>query len=350
MFIIEEHIYFWGFLVVPVLLLVFLSYVFWKRKTQKKFAELRLFKRLAPNQSSFKTNFKFIVLLLAFACFVMALVNPKLGTKIETIKREGVDIVFALDVSKSMLAEDIAPNRLEKSKRIITEIINNLTTDRVGLVGYAGSAFPQVPITTDYSSTKTFLQNMNTDMVSSQGTAVSQAIDLARSYYNDDDQTNKVLVILSEGENHEGNAEEMAETAANEGIKIYTIGIGTERGDPIPIKQNGVTRSYLKDDNGEIVITKKDTETLRRIAEVGNGAYIEGSSTSGSVDEILKELQKIEKTEFEAKQFADFKSKYQWLLGFGIFLVLLDILLLERKTAWIRRLNLFNERTKNEDE
>lgn len=350
MFIIEEQIYFWGFLVLPVLLLLFLSYVFWKKKTQKKFAEVRLFKKLAPNQSSFKSNLKFIVVMLAFACFVMALVNPKLGTKIETIKREGVDIVFALDVSKSMLAEDIAPNRLEKSKRIITEIINNLTSDRVGLVGYAGSAFPQVPITTDYSSTKTFLQSMNTDMVSSQGTAVSQAIDLARSYYNDDDQTNKVLVILSEGENHEGNAEVMAETAANEGIRIYTIGIGTERGDPIPIKQNGVTQTYLKDDNGEVVISKKDTKTLRRIAEVGNGAYIDGSSTSGTVDEILKELQKIEKTEFEAKQFADFKSKYQWFLGFGIFLVLLDILLLERKTAWIRRLNLFNERTTHDDE
>lgn len=349
MFIIEEQVYFWGFLVIPVLLLLFLIYVYWKKKTQQKFAETKLFKKLAPDQSSFKSNLKFIILSLAFACFVMALVNPKLGTKMETIKREGVDIVFALDVSKSMLAEDIAPNRLEKAKRIITEIINNLTSDRVGLVGYAGSAFPQVPITTDYSTTKTFLQSMNTDMVSSQGTAISQAIDLAKSYYNDDDQTNKVLIILSEGEDHDGNAENMAEQAAEEGIRIYTIGVGTERGDPIPIKRNGRTQSYLKDDAGETVITKKDSETLRKIASIGNGSYIDGSSTTQSVEEILNELQKIEKTEFEAKQFADFKSKYQWFLGFGIFLVLIDVLLLERKTAWIRRLNLFNERTKNED-
>jgi Ca-activated chloride channel family protein len=349
MFIIEEQVYFWGFLVLPVLLLLFLTYVYWKRKTQKRFAETKLFKKLAPDQSTFKSNLKFFVLSLAFACFVMALVNPKLGTKLETVKREGVDIVFALDVSKSMLAEDIAPNRLEKSKRIITEIVNSLTSDRVGLVGYAGSAFPQVPITTDYASTKTFLQSMNTDMVSSQGTAISQAIDLARSYYNDDDETNKVLIILSEGEDHDGNAENMAEQAANEGIRIYTIGVGTERGDPIPIRRDGRIQSYLKDDAGETVITKKDTETLRRIAEIGNGNYIDGSSTSGSVEEILKELQTIEKTEFEAKQFADFKSKYQWFLGFGIFLVLIDILLLERKTAWLRRLNLFNERKKDEE-
>lgn len=347
--ILEEQIYLWGFLVLPVLLLLFLSYVFWKKRTQKKFADNKLFKKLAPDQSTFKSNLKFIVLSLAFACFVMALVNPKLGTKMETVKREGVDIVFALDVSKSMLAEDIAPNRLEKSKRIITEIINNLAADRVGLVGYAGSAFPQVPITTDYSTTKTFLQSMNTDMVSSQGTAISQAIDLARSYYNDDDQTNKVLIILSEGEDHDSNAEGMAEQASEEGIRIFTIGVGTERGDPIPIKQNGRIQSYLKDDAGETVITKKDTETLRRIAEIGNGVYIDGTSTSGAVEEILTELQKIEKTEFEAKQFADFKSKYQWFLGFGIFLVLIDILLLERKTAWIKRLNLFNERKKDDD-
>lgn len=347
--ILEEQIYVWGFLVLPVLLLLFLSYMFWKKRTQKKFADTKLFKKLAPDQSSFKSNLKFIILSLAFACFVMALVNPKLGTKIETIKREGVDIVFALDVSKSMLAEDIAPNRLEKSKRIITEIINNLAADRVGLVGYAGSAFPQVPITTDYSTTKTFLQSMNTDMVSSQGTAISQAIDLARSYYNDDDQTNKVLVILSEGEDHDSNAEGMAEQASEEGIRIFTIGVGTERGGPIPIKQNGRIQSYLKDDAGETVITRKDTETLRRIAEIGNGAYINGTSTSEAVEGILNELQKIEKTEFEAKQFADFKSKYQWFLGFGIFLVLLDIFLLERKTAWIRRLNLFNERKKDDD-
>ncbi|SDG78889.1 VWA domain-containing protein [Psychroflexus sediminis] len=346
--ILEEQIYFWGFLVLPVLLLLFLTYAYWKKKTQKKFAENRLFKKLAPDQSRFKSNLKFLVLSLAFACFVMALVNPKLGTKLETVKREGVDIVFALDVSKSMLAEDIAPNRLEKSKRIITEIINNLAADRVGLVGYAGSAFPQVPITTDYSTTKTFLQSMNTEMVSSQGTAISQAIDLATSYYNDDDQTNKVLIILSEGEDHSDNAISMAEQAAEEGIRIYTVGVGTERGGPIPIKENGRIQSYLKNDAGETVITKKDTETLRKIAEIGNGAYIDGSSTSEAVDEILKELQKIEKTEFEAKQFADFKSKYQWFLGFGIFLVLIDILLLERKTSWVRQLNLFNERKNDE--
>ncbi|WP_127845846.1 vWA domain-containing protein [Psychroflexus aestuariivivens] len=349
MIIFEEKYYLWFLAVIPVLVVIFLFYIFWKRKTQKKFADRDLFNLLAPKRSAFKTNLKFIVLLLALACFVLALVNPKIGNKLETIKREGVDIVFALDVSKSMLAEDIAPNRLEKSKRIITEIIDNLAADRIGLIGYAGSAFPQVPITTDYASTKTFLQSMNTEMVSSQGTAISQAIDMSRSYYNDDDQTNKVLVILSEGEDHDENATDIAEIANEEGIKIFTIGVGTEKGGPIPIKRNGIIQSYLKNNQGETVITRKDTQTLTRIAEIGNGQYIDGSSTSTAVEKFTEALQKIEKTEFEAKQYADFESKFQWLLGFGIFLVLLDIMFLERKTAWVQRLNLFNER-KNEDE
>ena len=283
------------------------------------------------------------MLSLAFAFLAVALVNPKIGTKLETVKREGVDIVFAVDVSKSMLAEDIAPNRLEKSKQLVTQIINNLASDRVGIIAYAGKAFPQLPITTDYSSAKMFLQGMNTDMLSSQGTAINEAIELAKTYYDDEEQTNRVLIIISDGEDHSDVSASIAEEANELGIRIFTIGVGNVKGGPIPIKRNGVVLNYKKDSNGETVITKLNEETLKEIASEANGIYINGSNTAEVVESIRDILNKMDKKEFEAKQFADFKDQFQWFLAAAIFLLFLDIFLLERKTAWLKKLNLFNE-------
>ncbi|WP_424492641.1 vWA domain-containing protein [Salinimicrobium sp. GXAS 041] len=346
MYLLEEKIYFWFLLAIPVLVLLFLLVIIWKKRTQKKFADIDLFQRLSPNRSIIKSILKVVVLSLAIACLVVALVNPKVGTKLETVKREGVDVVFAVDVSKSMLAEDIAPNRLEKSKQLVTQIINNLASDRVGIIAYAGSAFPQLPITTDYSAAKMFLQGMNTDMVSSQGTAINEAIELATTYYNDEDQTNRVLFILSDGEDHQGEIENMVEAAAEQGIQIYTIGVGTQKGGPIPEKRNGIIQSYKKDRNGETVITRLDQQTLQEIASEANGEYIEGNVTSEVTEKVTEILQNMDKKEFEAKQVADYKSQFQWFLALGLFFLLLDIFLLERKTSWLRKLNLFNENAK----
>jgi len=344
MYLLEEKIYFWLLLGIPVLILLFIGVLLWKNNTQKKFAEATLLKKLSPNRSVFKSILKILTICLALACFVIALVNPKVGTKLETIKREGVDVVFAIDVSKSMLAEDIAPNRLEKSKQLITQIINNLASDRIGIIAYAASAFPQLPITTDYASGKMFLQAMNTDMLSSQGTAIYEAIELAKTYYNDEEQTNRVLFLVSDGEDHEGNVNAIAEEAAKEGIKIFTIGVGLEKGGPIPIKRNGVVQRYKKDNQGNTVITKLNKTTLKEIAEKANGVYIEGRNTAKVVEEVTTILQNMDKKEFEAKQFADFKDQFQWFLGAGLFLLFLDVLLLDRKTSWLKKLNLFNER------
>ena len=257
--------------------------------------------------------------------------------------KEGVDIVFAIDVSKSMLAEDVAPNRLEKSKQLVTQIINNLASDRVGIIAYAGKAFPQLPITTDYASAKMFLQSMNTDMLSSQGTAINEAIELSRNYFDDEEQTNRVLIIISDGEDHNDLSVEVAEAASEEGIKIYTIGVGSEKGGPIPLKRNGVVMSYKKDQNNETVITKLNEETLRLIANEAKGGYINGSQTADVVEQIRAVLSAMDKKEFEAKEFAEYKDQFQWFLGIGLFFLILDVLLLERKTAWLKRLNLFNE-------
>ena len=343
MYQLEEKIWFWAFIIIPVMLMVFLWTFFWKKRIQKSFGSAVVLKRLSPDLSFFKSSLKFIILCLAVGFLVIGLINPKIGTKLETIKREGVDIVFAIDVSKSMLAEDVAPNRLEKSKQLVTQIINNLASDRVGIIAYAGKAFPQLPITTDYASAKMFLQSMNTDMLSSQGTAINEAIQLSRNYFDDEEQTNRVLIILSDGEDHNDLSVEVAEAASEEGIKIYTIGVGSENGGPIPLKRNGVVRSYKKDQNNETVITKLNEETLRLIANEAKGGYINGSQTADVVEQIRAVLSAMDKKEFEAKEFAEYKDQFQWFLGIGLFFLILDVLLLERKTAWLKRLNLFNE-------
>lgn len=343
MYQLEEKIWFWVLGIIPVIILFFLVLQFWKHKAQRKFADKALLKRLSPNTSVFKSVLKLIVLSFAFACLALALVNPKIGSKLETVKREGVDIVFAVDVSKSMLAEDIAPNRLEKAKQLVTQIINNLASDRVGIIAYAAKAFPQLPITTDYASAKMFLQNMNTDMLSSQGTAIDEAIKLSTTYFDDEEQTNRVLIIISDGEDHSEQATAVAEEANEQGIRIFTIGVGDVQGGPIPEKRNGVVLNYKKDSQGETVITKLDEETLKTIANEANGMYINGRNTNEVVENIRDILNNMDKKEFETKQFADFKDQFQWFLGFAIFLLLLDIFLLDRKTAWLKKLNLFNE-------
>ncbi len=341
---LEEKMYFYLLAIIPVMVLAFVFLQLWKRKTQNQFADARLLRKLAPDKSYFKSALKLMLLLLGLTFLVLGLVNPKIGTKLETVKREGVDIVFAVDVSKSMLAEDIAPNRLEKAKRLVSEIINQLASDRIGIIAYAGQAYPQLPITTDYGAAKMFLQSMNTNMLSSQGTAINAAIDLASTYYNDEEQTNRILFIVSDGEDHsERSTIDAVEYATQNGIRIFTIGVGKAKGAPIPIKRNGVVESLKKDNQGEVVITRLNETILSEIADEGNGEYIDGSNTEKAVEYIKEQLNQMDKKEFEAKQFAEYKDQFQWFLGIGLFFLFLDIFLLDRKTKWLKKLNLFNE-------
>ncbi len=344
MYELDQQKYLYLLAIIPVLVAVYLYIQFWKRKKQREFGDLDLVRKLSPEKSNFKPALKFSIVLLALAAMIVGLVNPKIGTKMETVKREGIDIVFAVDVSKSMLAEDIAPSRLEKSKQIVSQIINNLGSDRIGIVAYAGSAFPVLPITTDYSVAKMFLQGMNTDMVSSVGTSLEDAIKLSASYFDKKSKTNKLIILISDGEDHEGGAEDAAEEATSAGIKIITIGVGTEKGGPIPLKRNGVVESFKRDQNDEVVVTKLNQESLREIAKSTKGGYVYGGNTKEVLEYVKKALDNIEKTEFESTQMADFQSQFQWFLGFAFLLLLIDIFLLERKTGWISKLNLFNEK------
>jgi Ca-activated chloride channel family protein len=278
------------------------------------------------------------------SALILGLVNPKIGTKMETVKREGIDIVFAMDVSKSMLAEDVAPSRLEKSKQIVSQIINQLGSDRIGIVAYAGSAFPVLPITTDYGVAKMFLQSMNTGIVSSQGTSLDEAIKLSSTYFDDKSKTSKLLILISDGEDHSEGAEEAAEEANKLGMKIITIGIGTEKGSTIPLRRNGIVESFQRDNNNEVVVTKLNQESLITIAKTTKGGYLNGNNTKEVLEYVKNALNNIQKTEFEATQMADFQSQFQWFLGLAFALLFLDIFFLERKTKWVRKLNLFNEK------
>lgn len=338
----DEPKYFYLLAILPVVLVLFLVNLYWQRKKQREFGDLELLKQLSPEKSTFKPVLKLVVVLLGLTALILALVNPKIGTKMETVKRQGVDIVFAVDISKSMLAEDIAPNRLEKSKQVVSQIINQLGSDRIGIVGYAGSAYPVLPITTDYSVAKMYLQSMNTDMVSSQGTALGPALKLASSYF-DDPQTSKLIIMLSDGEDHGEGFEEALEEIKDKKIKVITIGIGTEKGGPIPLRHNGVIESFKKDQNGETVITKLYPETLKTIAKNANGGYVFGGSTKAVLDYVKNGLDNLEKTDFESQQIADFESQFQWFFGIAFFLLFIDVLFLERRTKWVRKLNLFNE-------
>ena len=341
---LDESKYLYLLFLLPILLLLFLYNQYWKRKKQREFGDLDMVKKLSPEKSVFKPILKLIVMLLALTALILGLVNPKIGTKMETVKREGIDIVFAMDVSKSMLAEDVAPSRLEKSKQIVSQIINQLGSDRIGIVAYAGSAFPVLPITTDYGVAKMFLQSMNTGIVSSQGTSLDEAIKLSSTYFDDKSKTSKLLILISDGEDHSEGAEEAAEEANKLGMKIITIGVGTEKGSTIPLRRNGIVESFQRDNNNEVVVTKLNQESLTTIAKATKGGYVNGNNTKEVLEYVKNALNNIQKTEFEATQMADFQSQFQWFLGLAFALLFLDIFFLERKTKWVRKLNLFNEK------
>jgi len=338
----EQTQYFYLLLLIPVLALGYVLFTLWKKRVQQSLASSTMLAHIAPERSFFKGWTKQLLLWLGLAFICLALVNPQIGTELETVKREGVDLVFAIDVSKSMLAEDIAPNRLEKAKRLASELINQLVSDRVGIIAYASAAIPHLPITTDYAAARMFLNSLDTNMISSQGTAISAATRLAETYFDDENQTNRVVCIISDGEDHGEDALLAAKQAADLGLTFFTIVVGTEKGSVIPIKQGNAV-SYKKDADGEVVITKSDHEQMKAIAEKTDGLFLEGSNTNEVVTAIIDRLKTMDKQEFEAKQFVKFKDQFQWFLGVGLFLIVLDLFLFYKRTQWIKKLNLFHD-------
>jgi len=315
----------------------------WRNKIQKYFSNNKLLDQISPNRSNFKLNLKLVLELFVILFLCIALANPKIGTELKSINREGVDIVFAIDVSKSMLAEDVAPNRLTRSKRIISEIINSLSSDRVGIVAYAAQAIPQVPLTTDFASVKNFLQVIDTDMLSSQGTSIDSALNLSVNFFDQNSDTNRVLILISDGEDHDDIPDSIIKLISENNINLITIGIGQEAGTTIPIKIDGTVDSYKKDINGDVVITKRNSDFLLKIATSSKGEYIDGNSTEDALKLVKIKLDKIDKSEFESSEFVEYKQQFQIFILLSLLFIISDIFIFQTKTKWIQHLNLFNE-------
>ena len=330
-------------LIIPFLMLINFLYMSWRKKIQDSYSDSELLEIISPNRSNFKLNLKLILECIAILFLSIGLANPKIGTELNSINREGVDIVFAIDVSKSMLAEDVAPNRLLRSKRIISEIINSLNSDRVGIVAYAAQAIPQVPLTTDFASVKNFLQIIDTDMLSSQGTSIDSALNLSANFFDQNSETNRVLILLSDGEDHDDIPESLINLIIENNINLISIGVGQDSGSTIPIKVNGRIDSYKKDSNGEVVITKRNSEILNKIANLSGGEYIDGNITEEALENVKVKLDKIDKSEFETSQFVEYKQQFQIFILLALLFIIVDIFIFQTKTKWIQNLNLFNE-------
>lgn len=343
MYLFDNPSYLYLALIIPIVIIINWLYMAWRNKIQRTFSNNKLLDQISPNRSNFKLNLKLILELFIILFLCIALANPKIGTELKSINREGVDIVFAIDVSKSMLAEDIAPNRLVRSKRIISEIINSLSSDRVGIVAYAAQAIPQVPLTTDFASVKNFLQIIDTDMLSSQGTSIDSALNLSVNFFDQNSDTNRVLILISDGEDHDDIPDSLIKLISENNINLITIGIGQEAGTTIPIKIDGTIDSYKKDSNGDVVITKRNSDILLKIASSSKGEYIDGNNTEDALELVKTKLDKIDKSEFESSQFVEYKQQFQIFILLSLLFIISDIFIFQTKTKWIQYLNLFNE-------
>lgn len=344
----EHPEYLYWLLIILVFIAIYIFIRIFNKRQFRKFANLSLKEYLVPSLSTERNNIKFIIFILIIALGIFGLANLQTGSKMEKVKREGIDLFFCIDISNSMNAEDIAPNRLERSKQAINNLISKLNGDRVGIIVFAGNAYVQLPITTDYSAAKMFLSIINTDLIPSQGTEIGAAVKLATKSF-DNTEHSKAVIIISDGEDHEnGEAIKEVQEAAKSGIKIYTIGIGLEDGAPIPLyNQYGKKTGYKKDKEGNIIITKLDDNMLRQIAEIGDGIYVRASNSNVGLDKIFNEINKANKSEIESKIFTDYEDQFQWFIGAAIVLLIIEVLLSSGKQDWEKKFKFFEPKNEN---
>ncbi|MCZ6819320.1 MAG: VWA domain-containing protein [Calditrichaeota bacterium] len=322
--------YFFLLLLVP-LAVIFYFYVFrWRTQALARFGNLDLVKKLSESVSRGRQVAKAVLVVLAVLFMALALARPQIGTRLEEVKREGVDIFIALDVSKSMLAEDIKPSRLAKAKHEISKFIDMLRGDRIGLIAFAGEAFVQCPLTLDYGAAKTFLNIMDPSLIPEPGTNLSAAIGTAMKRFVSQERKYKVLVLVTDGEDHGDNVMQAAEVADREGVVIYTVGIGSPKGVPIPIYDRRGNKEFKKDRRGEIILTKLDQFTLEKIALTTNGKYYQSITGETRLEKIYEEIAKMEKKELASMKFTQYEDRFQYVLIFAIIFLVLELLLSER--------------------
>ncbi len=328
-------------LVIPVIILLYWLSVRRKKRLLREFGEESLVQELMPERSKTRPILKLVILLTALAFFILGLAGPEFGSKLQEKKHRGVEIIIALDVSNSMMAEDIQPRRLERAKQAISKLVDRLQNDRLGLIVFAGEAYTQLPITSDYVSAKMFLSTISTNSVPVQGTAIGSAINLASRSFTPDYKGDKAIILITDGENHEDDALGAAKAAAEKKIIVHTIGVGLPQGAPIPLDGQSGQKNYIKDAQGNVVISKLDEEMLNQISAAGNGLYVRASNTQLGLNTIFDRIKKMSKAEYESKVYSEFENQFQWPMGIALLLLLFELLILERRTKLSNKLQLF---------
>lgn len=335
-----EHIPFlWFLVVIPLIILIAIAHRVWRKKALLVLGDKDMIQHLMPNYAPKMKTVKVILMVFGILFLVLGLANLQFGSKLEEVKSKGVDIMIALDISNSMLAEDISPNRLDFAKREIDQLVGKLRSDRLGIVVFAGDAMVQLPITTDYSAAKLFLKNINTNIIAKQGTAIGTALDLAYESFDKDSPTQKAIIIITDGENHEDDAVEIAKEIRDNNVVIHAIGMGSENGGPIPIYKRGKQVGYRTDKDGNTILSKLNEPMLKDIASEGNGIYVRATSNNSGLRYVMQEINNMEKTEFDSMVIRNYKSRFQLFLFIAFVFFVIREVLPDSKSA---KIDLFN--------
>jgi Ca-activated chloride channel homolog len=342
MFRFAHSYFFYALLLIPALTVLLVLFLVWRKRTLAKFGQSSLVMQLIPEFSGSRLVFKFILLMIALGFLIMALVDPQTGSKLEKVQRKGIDLMIALDVSNSMLAQDITPNRLEKARQAISRLIDQLDGDRIGIVIFAGKAYPQLPITTDYAAAKMFLSTINTNSVPVQGTAIGEAIEYCMNSFGSS-KANKAIIIITDGEDHEGGVMEQADKASKNGVTVYTIGMGLPEGAPIPVFSGSIQTGFKKDREGNVIVTRLNESLLQQIAAAGKGIFIRASNSDVGLQKVLDDMNKIQKNEIENKQYSDYEDLFQYFVAASLLFLIFELFVYDKKNQWFSRFKPFEK-------
>ena len=342
MFRFEHPEFLYLLIIIPILAFTSLIIGRRRKKALERFGNPQLLEPLMPSASRIRPVIKFYLLLVALMAIIFTMAGPQFGTKLETVKRKGIEIIIALDVSNSMNAEDIQPSRLDRAKRAIYQLVDKLQNDKIGLVVFAGQAYTQLPITTDYPSAKMFISTINTGIIPTQGTAIGTAINRCVNSFSSQEDINRAVIVITDGENHEDDAIGAAKAAAEKGIKVYTVGMGLPKGAPIPIPGGG-KNNFMKDREGNVVISKLNEQMLVDIASAGDAEFIAANNIRKGMNDLVDHLSKLEKTEMEAKIYTDFENQFQYIAIIALLFLIIEYMILERKNKYLSKIKLFEE-------
>jgi Ca-activated chloride channel family protein len=337
----ENIEFLWGLAGIPVFVLLFFRITRWKKKAVAALGDKKVVMMMIPQVSFSRPWLKFILFIVAYAFLIVGIADPQIGSKMEDEKRKGADLMILLDVSNSMLSQDMAPNRLENAKRAIAQLIDNLHNDRIGIIVFAGEAYVQLPVTTDYSAAKLFLNTINTNMVPTQGTAIGSAIDMGMRSFDFKDGTGKAMIIITDAENHEDDAVAAAKNAAEKDVMVNVIGMGSAEGAPVPLYVDGKQVGFHTDSAGHTVISKLNEDMGKEIAAAGNGAYVRATNANSGLNIVMDQINKVQRKTYDSKTFKDFEDRFQFFLGCAFILLIVEFFISNRKSLRLSGLKLF---------